>query len=104
MVYDLTTKKNLAKSYEYLGLVSVSPIFAIGKYVFDKILGEETSPEEQRKAALALIQEAKKQGAKSIELDMDSSVGGGLGTTIEGFPIKVEGRMGNKMRVRVDFK
>lgn len=101
MAHDLTTRKGLSSAYVLWG---ISPVFALGKYVFDKILGENTSPEEQRKAAIELIREAKRQGAKSIEMEVDSGVAGELGTSIEGAPIKVGGRVGNKMKVRVEFK
>ena len=47
--FDLTKRETLSKAVDFV--CQCNPMFALGKYVFDKIFGENPSPEEQRKTA-----------------------------------------------------
>lgn len=99
--FDLTNKKGIQMVQNYF--CSINPIFALGKYVLDKFIGNDPSPEEQRKTAIMMIKECKRQGAKEIEMTMDSGAAANLGSNIEGVPIKIGGRIGNKTSIKVKF-
>ncbi len=100
--FDLTKRETLSKAIDFIQ--ACNPVLALGKFIFDKVFGENPSPEEQRKTAIALISEGKKQGVEEMEIEMDSGVAAKLGGEVEGVPIKIKGRMGNKVKMKVKYK
>lgn len=100
--FDLTKRETLSKAIDFIQ--ACNPVLTLGKFIFDKVFGENPSPEEQRKTAIALISEGKKQGVEEMEIEMDSSVAAKLGGEVEGVPIKIKGKMGNKVKMKVKVK
>lgn len=100
--FDLTTKEGFDNVNKVL--ILCNPILGLGVYAVRKIFASAPSAEEQQKAAIELIQEAKKQGAKSMDFTISSEAGGHLEFPLEeGINISMGAGSKGKTEVHIEF-
>ena len=78
-----------------------------GKYLFDSfksLFSVEKEIEEQREAAVRIIQAGKENGVDELEITMSEKAGLSLESSVEGFPVElIAGKSGN-MTLKVKYK
>lgn len=60
--------------------------------------------EEQKKAAIEIIQAGKENGVDELEITMSEKVGLNLGSDIEGFPVELMAGSSGTMTLKVKYK
>lgn len=99
--FDLTTKEGINDVVR--NFICINPMFALGKYVIDKIFIE--SEDKQRELAEKIIIEGKKQGVDELEIKVKNFRGVNFNLPIDD-NVKIESSLGanNEMKIKVKYK
>lgn len=100
--FDLTTKEGLNEIVKS-NFICINPLFALGKYVIDKIFIE--SEDKQRELAEKIIIEGKKQGVDELEIKVKNFRGSEFNLPVDE-SVKIGLRLGanNEMIIKVKYK
>lgn len=100
--FDLTTKEGLNEIVKS-NFICINPLFALGKYVIDKIFIE--SEDKQRELAEKIIVEGKRQGVDELEIKVKNFSGASFNLPLED-SVKIESHIGinNEIVIKVKYK
>lgn len=103
--FDLTTKEGReeAKKFAMALLPYVSPVLAVGYFVFERIFNSD-SIEKQAEAAEKIIEAGKKNGTDELEIKMKNTKGFKINVPLE--DVKIDTVIGDdeEMTLRVKYK
>lgn len=94
-------------SWANLPLVSDLFVWEAGKYLFDSVMSVtsvQKEIEEQREAAIRIIQAGKENGVDELEITMSEKAGLSLGSSVEGFPVELNAGKSGNVTVKVKYK
>lgn len=102
MKLDLTTKEGLDNANK--ALMIINPILGIGVLGFRKLFASVPSAEEQKETAIKLIEEGKKNGVESMDIEISGEAGAHFSVPIEGVDISMGAGSKGNIHVHVKYK